>query len=83
MLSHHTDGIPQGLQVFRGQADLQTGDRQAGRRVGALGWSQGGSTGLVTGVGAPGCSRGGSTRLVAGWEHRAAEWEHWPWLQKK
>lgn len=27
VLCHHTDGTPQGLQVFRGQADLQTGGR--------------------------------------------------------
>lgn len=25
VLCHHTDGTPQGLQVFWGQADLQTG----------------------------------------------------------
>lgn len=27
VLSHHTDGTSQGLQVFRGQADLPTGGR--------------------------------------------------------
>lgn len=28
MLGHHTDGTPQGLQVFRGQADLLTGRKK-------------------------------------------------------